>query len=666
MPKKNITKKRFKTKSSNQKTQKASRLNYTAKDIEVLEGLEPVRKRPGMYIGGTDTNALHHLVSEVLDNSMDEVVAGHANQVEIKLINSNTIEISDNGRGIPVDKHPKFKVSAAEVIMTTLHSGGKFSEGNYKTSGGLHGVGISVVNALSKTLILEIARDKKFYSQTYSQGDPKTKLKTVKKSSIKKGTKIIFTPDPEIFKDVTDFNSSIIYNMAKSKAYLISNVEINWICPKSLLQKNIPAKDKLHYSNGIRDYLLNITSTVDSVVDDAFYISEKIDTFEGSMEGIVNWFDFFEPISNSYCNTIKTPLGGTHENGFKQGIFKAFKDYIKLKYEKKSNQINQDDLFGSSASILSVFIENPEFQGQTKEKLSSVEIGKKIEAKTKQVFESWLAKRRQTAEVLFNYAYNRSQIRLQNRSNQNIEKQIKRKRITLPGKLADCSKEGNIGTELFLVEGDSAGGSAKQARDRISQAILPLRGKILNVISATSDKINANQEIIDLIQALGCKRGDKYLSKDLRYEKVIVMTDADVDGAHISTLIMSFFYSEYPKLIEDGHLYLAVPPLYKISKGPKIFYATDDNHKDRLIKNEFKNSQNVDISRFKGLGEMMPAQLKETTMSPENRVLLKVEINKLDKKKTEKSVDALMGKKPELRFKFIQENSKKISALEII
>lgn len=665
MPKKSNKKKPIKRNPVNKKSVSASKSNYTAKDIEVLEGLEPVRKRPGMYIGGTDTAALHHLVSEVLDNSMDEVVAGYADKVEIKLINSNTIEISDNGRGIPVDKHPKFKIPAAEVIMTTLHSGGKFSEGSYKTSGGLHGVGVSVVNALSINLTLEIARDKKFYIQTYSQGSPKSKLKAVSKNSIKKGTKITFTPDPDIFSDSTDFDSSIVYNMAKAKAYLIPNVEINWSCPKALVGKDIPISDKLHYSNGIRDYLDTITQKNDSVIEESFYINEKLNGDE-SIEAIINWYEFFEPIANSYCNTILTPQGGTHENGYKQGMFKAFKDYSKIKYEKKSNQINQEDLFGSSASILSIFIENPEFQGQTKEKLSSVEPGKNIELKVRQLFEAWLAKRRQTAEILFNYAYNRSQIRLQNKSNQNIEKQIKRKRLMLPGKLADCSRDGNKGTELFLVEGDSAGGSAKQARNRVTQAILPLRGKILNVISATKDKINANQEIIDLIQALGCKRGDKYSSKELRYEKVIIMTDADVDGAHISTLIMSFFYSEYPKLIEDGHLYLAVPPLYKLSKGPKVFYATDDKDKDKLIKNEFKNSQNVDISRFKGLGEMMPAQLKETTMSPENRILLKVEINKVDKKKTEKSVEALMGKKPELRFKFIQENSKKVAAENVL
>ena len=661
MLKKTIKKKHIKAKSKSS-TLKAS---YTAKDIEVLEGLEPVRKRPGMYIGGTDTAALHHLVSEVLDNSMDEVVANYADTVTIKLIDKNTIEISDNGRGIPVDKHPKFKISAAEVILTTLHSGGKFTEGSYKTSGGLHGVGISVVNALSKNLTLEIARDKKCYKQIYSQGFPKTKLKTISSSSLKKGTKITFTPDPEIFIENSDFNSLIIYEMAKAKAYLIPDVEIIWSCPKLLVQKNVPTNDTLHFSGGIKDYLKITTEKNDSIIEDNFYFNEKFNEDE-SIEGIINWYEYFEPISKSYCNTILTPLGGTHENGFKQGVYKAFKDYTKLKYEKKSNKINQDDLFGASASILSIFISNPEFQGQTKERLSSVETGRLIETKVRQLFENWLTKKRQTAEILFNYAYNRSQIRLQNKSNLNIEKQIKRKRITLPGKLADCSRDGNKGTELFLVEGDSAGGSAKQARNRETQAILPLRGKILNVISATQEKINGNQEIIDLIQALGCKRGEKYSSKDLRYEKIIIMTDADVDGAHISTLIMSFFYSEFRKLIEDGHLYLAVPPLYKLSKGPKVFYATDDKDKDRIMRTEFKNSQHVDIGRFKGLGEMMPAQLKVTTMAPENRVLLKVEIPNDQKKKTAKSVDALMGKKPELRFKFITENSKKVSAENIL
>ena len=454
--------------------------------------------------------------------------------------------------------------------------------------------------------------------------------------------------------------------MAKAKAYLIPNVEINWSCPKALVGKDIPISDKLHYSNGIRDYLDTITQKNDSVIEESFYINEKLNGDE-SIEAIINWYEFFEPIANSYCNTILTPQGGTHENGYKQGMFKAFKDYSKIKYEKKSNQINQEDLFGSSASILSIFIENPEFQGQTKEKLSSVEPGKNIELKVRQLFEAWLAKRRQTAEILFNYAYNRSQIRLQNKSNQNIEKQIKRKRFGLPGKLADCSRDGNKGTELFLVEGDSAGGSAKQARNRVTQAILPLKGKILNVEKARFDKMLSSVEVGTLITALGCGIGrDEFDIEKLRYHSVIIMTDADVDGAHIRTLLLSFFYSEYPKLIEDGHLYLAVPPLYKLSKGPKVFYATDDKDKDKLIKNEFKNSQNVDISRFKGLGEMMPAQLKETTMSPENRVLLKVEINKVDKKKTEKSVEALMGKKPELRFKFIQENSKKVAAENVL
>ncbi len=647
------------------KTTKAKNTNYTAKDIEVLEGLEPVRKRPGMYIGGTDVHAMHHLVSEVLDNSMDEVVSGHANKVNINLIDSTTIEISDNGRGIPVDKHPKFKLPAVEVILTTLHSGGKFSNKNYQTSGGLHGVGVSVVNALSKKLDLEIARDKRFYTQTYSRGVKKNKLKTISRGSIKKGTKIKFTPDDEIF-GKENFDSSIIYNIAKAKAYLIPNVEINWSCPKNLVKKNIPTQDRLHYAKGIHDYLFALVNPNEPIFDEEFYFKTNIDDEGNSIEGIINWFDAIEPINQSYCNTIQTPLGGTHENGFKNGMFKAFKDYSKIKFERKASQITQDDIFGSSASILSIFIENPEFQGQTKEKLSSIEPGKKIELKIKQLFEQWLAKKTKTAEQLFYYAFNRSQIRLQNKSELAIERQVKRKKITLPGKLADCTISGNKGTELFLVEGDSAGGSAKQARDRQTQAILPLRGKILNVISASRDKINANQEIVDLIQALGCKRGDNYNSKDIRYEKIIIMTDADVDGAHIATLLMGFFYNEFPKLIDDGQLYLSVPPLFKISKGGKIFYAVSESHKDDIVKNEFKNSENIEINRFKGLGEMMPAQLKETTMSPENRTLLKVQIASKDKKKTKKSVEALMGKKPELRFKFITENSKGVSAENIL
>ena len=665
MPKVKKKKKKKIIKSGKSKTTNKSKNNYTAKDIEVLEGLEPVRKRPGMYIGGTDVLAMHHLVSEVLDNSMDEVVAGHANKVDVKLLDESTIQISDNGRGIPTDKHPKLKIPAAEVILTTLHSGGKFSNNSYKTSGGLHGVGVSVVNALSKKLDLEIARDKKFFSQSYNQGSPKNKLKIVKKGTIKKGTKITFSPDPEIFGNESKFQADIVYNMAKAKAYLIPNVEINWSCNKSVLKKGIPQNDKLHYSDGIKDYLTSLADPEEPIFEEPFYFKTDIKADNGNIEGIINWYDNIDPFYESYCNTIKTPNGGTHEIGFKSGMYKAFKDFAKLKYGKKSNQVNQDDLFGASGSIISIFIENPEFQGQTKEKLSSVEVGRQIEITIRQLFEQWLSKRAKSAESLFYHAFNRSQLRLQNRSDQILDKNIKRKKVTLPGKLADCSMSGNKGTEIFLVEGDSAGGSAKQARNRQNQAILPLRGKILNVVSAGRDKIAANQEITDLVQAIGCKRGDKFNVKDIRYEKIIIMTDADVDGAHISTLLMSFFYKEFPKLIDDGFLYLSVPPLFKITKGSKIFYAVNEKHRDQIIKSEFRGGD-VIINRFKGLGEMMPAQLKETTMSPDNRTLLKVQIASKDKNKTKKSVDALMGKKPELRFKFIVENSKKISAEAVL
>ena len=496
MPKKSNKKKPIKRNPVNKKSVSASKSNYTAKDIEVLEGLEPVRKRPGMYIGGTDTAALHHLVSEVLDNSMDEVVAGYADKVEIKLINSNTIEISDNGRGIPVDKHPKFKIPAAEVIMTTLHSGGKFSEGSYKTSGGLHGVGVSVVNALSINLTLEIARDKKFYIQTYSQGSPKSKLKAVSKNSIKKGTKITFTPDPEIFIENSDFNSLIIYEMAKAKAYLIPDVEIIWSCPKLLVQKNVPTNDTLHFSGGIKDYLKITTEKNDSIIEDNFYFNEKFN--EDEFEAIINWYEYFEPISKSYCNTILTPLGGTHENGFKQGVYKAFKDYTKLKYEKKSNQINQDDLFGASASILSIFISNPEFQGQTKEKLVNTSTTKLVETAIKDRFETWLTKKRQTAEILFNYAYNRSQIRLQNKSNLNIEKQIKRKRIIF-------AKNGVVGTTTKSIANEAGVSEGLLFRHYQSKEGLV---KALKKLAADKVRILA-QEIIDLIYNL-VKEEDEY------------------------------------------------------------------------------------------------------------------------------------------------------------
>ena len=648
----------------------ASADGYDAANIEVLEGLEPVRHRPGMYIGGTDERALHHLAAEILDNSMDEAVAGHANRIDFHLEGRDRLTIRDNGRGMPVGEHPKFPgKSAVEVILTTLHAGGKFSGKAYATSGGLHGVGASVVNALSSELHVEIAREKTLYQQSFSRGVPQGPLATVGAAPNRRGTAVTFCPDPEIFGEKPYFRPSTLYRMARSKAYLFAGVEIRWRCDPALLANDdpVPAEAVLHYPGGLSDYLNDATADTALLVSTPF--ADLVELDGQKFEWAITWLGAGEDgFFHSYCNTVPTPSGGTHEAGFRQAITRALRSFGDLAGNRKATEITADDVFAGTAVMLSVFLRDPQFQGQTKDRLVSADATRQTEQAARDRFEQWLAADAARANFLLDAAIERAEERKRRKKEREVARKSATRRLRLPGKLADCTASDTDLTELFLVEGDSAGGSAKQARDRKTQAVLPLRGKILNVASASTEKLGANQELSDLALALGVRPGKDFQLDDLRYGRVIIMTDADVDGAHIAALLMTYFYREMPALIEAGRLFLAQPPLYRMTQGGTTLYALDDAQREELEKSGFDGRGKIEISRFKGLGEMPPGQLKETTMNAATRRLLRVDLPRRDssgadaRRGVDQLVSTLMGKKAELRFGYIRDHADDVLA----
>ncbi|HEX5257731.1 MAG TPA: DNA topoisomerase IV subunit B [Sphingomicrobium sp.] len=643
--------------------------NYDASAIEVLEGLEPVRRRPGMYIGGTDARALHHLAAEVIDNAMDEAVAGFATRIEVTLEQGNRLTVTDNGRGIPVEEHPRFPgKSALEVIMTTLHSGGKFEGKAYSTSGGLHGVGVSVVNALSTETVVEVARDKTLYRQSFSRGLPTSKLVEVGPTPNRRGTTVTFTPDPEIFGADAAFSPERLYKLARSKAYLFAGVEIRWRCDPALTSADVPESAVFQFANGLADHLAEQIGDRPTVTNQPFTGRQDFPQDQGSAEWAVAWPLYSDGSESYYCNTIPTPDGGTHEAGLRAALTKGIRGFGELVGNKKAKDITAEDVMNGVELMLSVFIRNPHFQSQTKDRLTSLEAARFVEAAVRDHFDHYLADNMDRGRALLGSIMERMDERLKRRAEREVQRKTatSARKLRLPGKLTDCANDDAEGTEIFIVEGDSAGGSAKQARNRKTQAILPIRGKILNVASATAEKICSNAEIADLALALGCGTRDKFSEEALRYERIVIMTDADVDGAHIATLLMTFFFQEMPELVRRGHLFLAQPPLYRLTSGAKTLYARDDAHRAELEASEFKGKK-VEVSRFKGLGEMNPSQLKETTMDPATRSMLKVTLPSAyeDRQPIKDLVERLMGRDPSARFDFIQSRASAVDEEEI-
>ena len=644
----------------------ASTDDYSASSIEVLEGLEPVRKRPGMYIGGTDERALHHMVAEILDNSMDEAVAGHANRIEIELHDDFSLTVRDNGRGIPIDPHPKFPdKSALEVILCTLHAGGKFSGKAYETSGGLHGVGASVVNALSDSMVVQVARNKELFEQRFSRGIPLGPIEKIGAAPNRRGTTVTFHADPEIFGNHR-FKPARLFKSIRSKAYLFSGVEIRW--KSAINDGETPIEATFHFPGGLSDYLNETLQKASTYADRPFAgtveFQERFNV-PGKVEWAINWTPSRDGFIQSYCNTVPTPEGGTHEAGFWAAVLKGIRAYGERVNNRKAKDITREDLLTGGCALVSCFIREPEFVGQTKDRLATVEASRLVENSVRDHFDNWLASDTKSAGAILDFLVLRAEERMRRRQEKETQRKSATKKLRLPGKLTDCTAKSREGTELFIVEGDSAGGSAKGARNRENQALLPLKGKILNVLGAASNKLGSNTEISDLCEALGVSMGTKFNVDDLRYDKIIIMTDADVDGAHIASLLMTFFFTQMRPLIDQGHLYLACPPLYRLTQGAKRLYVSNDAEKEIYMEKGLGGKGKIDVQRFKGLGEMDAKDLKETTMDPKTRKLIRVTIDEDEPGETSDLVERLMGKKPELRFQYIQENARFVEELDL-